>query len=258
MPLLVLRSLRQFCCALAAALACAMPASAGSLTVAVAANMQFMFEPLRQAFEAESGHSLQAIVNSSGKLSAQIAHGAPYHVFLSADMAYPRHLFQQGLAVAEPRVFALGQLVIWTRREFDLRNWQALLASPAVKKIALANPKLAPYGEQSLQALAYFKLDEQLKPKFVLGESLSQTNQFIDSGAADIGFTARSVVMAPQMAGRGQWLAVPAEAYAPIAQGAVILRLGRRDQAALSQQFFDFLFSARAREIFTRYGYLVP
>jgi molybdate transport system substrate-binding protein len=234
------------------------PVNAGSLTVAVAANMQFVFEPLRQAFEAESGHAIQPVVNSSGKLSAQIAHGAPYHVFLSADMDFPQQLFKQGLAVAKPRAYAFGQLVIWSRRDLDLHDWQTLMASNAIKKIALANPKLAPYGQQSLQALAYFKLDAALKNKFVLGESLSQTNQYIDSGAADIGFTARSVVLAPQMAGRGPWIAVPQEAYAPIAQGAVILRLGQQEKTVLAQQFFDFLFSARAQEIFIRYGYLVP
>lgn len=240
----------------AALVLASLPLRAETLTVAVAANMQYAFEPLRQAFEAQTGHQLQPVLQSSGKLSAQIMNGAPYHVFLSADMLYPEALVRQGWGAAAPRPYAFGLLVIWTRRELDLRDWPALLASPAIRKIALANPKLAPYGREALNVLAHYRLDAQLQSKFVLGESLGQANQYIESGAADLGFTALSVVLAPPMAGKGRWIEVPRSAYTPIAQGALLLRHGSKDKPALSQRFLDFLYGDQAQQILARAGYL--
>jgi molybdate transport system substrate-binding protein len=235
------------------------PALADTLTVALAASVQYPFDALSAAFTRASGHTLQPVAGSSGKLTAQIANGAPYDVFLSADMEFPAALFRQGLTSAAPRPYAYGQLVLWTMRsELDLRSWQATLTSNTVRKIAIANPKLAPYGEQSLRALAFFKLDEAVRPKLVFGENIGQTNQYIHSTSADLGFTAKSVVVAPKMAGQGRWIDVPAAAYQPIAQGAVILRRGMKEHPAAAEAFYAFLFGAEARAIFTKYGYLLP
>ena len=230
-----------------------------ALLVAVAASMQYPFEALRAAYQAETGRRLHSVINSSGKLTAQIVNGAPYDVFLSADMAFPQTLFVRGFTSAAPRAYAYGQLVLWTMRTgLDLEHWQTTLTSPAVGKIAIANPKLAPYGEQSLRALAYFKLDARLQDKLVIGESIGQTNQYIHSGAADIGFTAKSVVLAPEMAGQGRWIDLPRSSYQPIAQGAVILRHGMATLPAPALAFLSFLNGPKARAIFAQYGYLLP
>jgi molybdate transport system substrate-binding protein len=231
---------------------------ADTLTVAVAANVQYAFDDLQAAFNTETGHQIKPVYNSSGKFAAQIMNGAPFDVFLSADMEFPEKLYKEGYAAGAPKVYAYGALVLWTMKDLDLKNWQSALAGPAVGKIAVANPKTAPYGRETIKALQYFKLDDTLRPKLVFGESIAQTNQYIHSRAADAGFTAKSVVMSPQMQGKGTWIELPKGSYQPIAQGALILKHGQQTKPKPAQQFYDFLYSANARAILERYGYLLP
>ncbi len=242
-----------------ALLAC-LPSSgfADVLTVAVAANVQYAFDDLQAAFQNETGHTLKPVYNSSGKFAAQIMNGAPFDVFLSADMEYPERLHKEGFAIAAPKVYAYGAIVLWTQKNIDLSKWQSVLAGPTVSKIAVANPKTAPYGRETMKALAHFKLDAVLQPKLVFGESISQTNQYIHSGAADAGFTAKSVVVSPEMQGHGKWIDLPKNSYQPIAQGIVVLKHSHQTSPKLAQQFHDFALSAKARTIFERYGYLLP
>jgi molybdate transport system substrate-binding protein len=239
-------------------LACMASAQAATLTVAVAASVQYAFAELGSAFERETGHRLKPVYNSSGKLAAQITHGAPFDVFLSADMDYPEQLYREGLGAAAPTPYAYGTLVLWTLNGFDLSDWQRLLRSDKVRRIALANPRLAPYGREALMALAHFGLGDILRPKLIYGESVSQVNQYTHSRAADAGFTAKSVVLAPQMRGQGTWIDVPAAAYQPIAQGIIVLKHGLQTHSAAAHAFRDFVLSPRARVIFARYGYLLP
>ncbi|MEN3364793.1 MAG: molybdate transport system substrate-binding protein [Burkholderiales bacterium] len=243
-----------------ATLSAAIPsvASADTLTVAVAANVQFAFDDLQAEFTKQTGHQLKPIYNSSGKFVAQVMNGAPFDVFLSADMEYPEKLHTEGYTSGPPKVYAYGTLVLWTMKDLDLKNWQAVLASPAVAKIAVANPRTAPYGRETIKVLDHFKLNDALKPKLVFGESIAQTNQYIHSKAADAGFTAKSVVVSPEMKGQGRWIELPKGSYQPIAQGAVILRHGQQTNPKVAQQFYDFVYSAKARAIFERYGYLLP
>ncbi|MGH8808826.1 MAG: molybdate ABC transporter substrate-binding protein [Noviherbaspirillum sp.] len=233
-------------------------ALAETLTVAVAANVQYAFDDLQAEFKKETGHDLKPVYNSSGKFTAQIMNGAPFDVFLSADMEYPDKLHKEGFAVAAPKVYAYGALVLWTLKDLDLGKWQSALSGPAVEKIAVANPKTAPYGRETIKALAHFKLDQALQAKMVFGESISQTNQYIHSKAADAGFTAKSVVVSPEMKGQGKWIELPKESYQPIAQGIVVLKHGQQNNAKLAQQFHDFVLSPKARAILERYGYLLP
>lgn len=234
------------------------PASAATLTVAVAANLQYAFDDLQAEFKKETGHGVKPVYNSSGKFAAQIMNGAPFDVFLSADMEYPEKLHKEGFTAAAPRVYAYGTLVLWTLNDIDLGDWRRTLASPAVRRIAVANPKTAPYGRETMKALARLRLDAALKPKLVFGESISQTNQYIHSKAADAGFTAKSVVVSPEMKGQGKWIDLPKEAYQPIAQGIVVLPHGERTHPELARQFQDFILSGRSRAILARYGYLAP
>lgn len=239
-------------------LAVSSPVIADTLTVAVAANVQYVFDDLQAEFQKQTGHNLKPVFGSSGKLTAQIMHGAPYDVFLSADMEYPEKLHKEGFATAAPKVYAHGTLVLWTLKELNLSNWQSMLASPAIRKIAIANPKTAPYGRETMKALAHFRLDETLKPKLVFGESISQTNQYIHSQTADAGFTAKAVVVSPEMKGQGKWIDLPKDSYQPIPQGLVILKHGQQKNPASARQFHDFVLSAKSRMILERYGYLLP
>lgn len=228
------------------------------LTVAVAANMKYAFDDLAVEFRKETGIDVQGVFGSSGKFTAQIKSGAPFDVFLSADMEYPEALYKDGQAVAAPRVYAKGVLVLWTLNPLDLGKGIQVLNEPTVKKIAVANPKLAPYGREAMNALEHYKLHDTVDGKLIYGESISQVNQYIDSKSADIGFTAKSVVLAPEVAGKGSWIEVPKESYQPIAQGAVILRYGAITNPKAAQRFLEFLSSPAARAIFEKYGYLLP
>ncbi|WP_138990733.1 molybdate ABC transporter substrate-binding protein [Larkinella sp. C7] len=229
-----------------------LPATAQKIRVAVAANAQFVMEKLKAGFEAKTSLTLESIVNSSGKLTAQIQNGAPFDVFLSADLHYPELVFQAGLAQAKPKTYAYGLLVLWTRADIDPAKGLAVLADKRITKIAIANPKTAPYGAVAVNTLTQQNLLKSLQSKIVYGESISQVNQYLVSGAVDAGFTAKSVVLEPLLRGKGRWADV--KGAKPIAQGVVLLRKA----TAGSQKFYDYLFSPEARAIFQQYGYQLP
>jgi molybdate transport system substrate-binding protein len=240
---------------LAGWLACGSP-NQNSLVIATAANMQFAMTELTEAFTAETGVACEAVIGSSGKLTAQIQEGAPFDILVSADLKYPRELLRNGFAAEAPTVYAYGRLVLWTVRD-TLSPALSGLADPAIRHIALANPATAPYGAAALQVLQRKGLATELAPKLVYGESIAQTNQFITSAAAEVGFTALSVVRSPAMRDRGRWILIDPADYDPIAQGLVILN-NRPGAAASARQFRDFLRSASARAILEEYGYDVP
>jgi len=228
--------------------------NAPKLTIAVAANVQFAMEDLEAAFEKQTGISLDVIIGSSGKLTAQITQGAPYDLFISADMKYPQRLYDDGLTTAPPKVYAYGALVVMTLEEQDLmENWQTIVQN--APKIAVANPKNAPYGEQAINALKHFQLYEKVSSKLVFGESIAQTNQYILSGACAVGFTAKSVVLSPELKDVGTWLELPEASYQPIEQGVVITTFGAKNHPKAAQEFYDFLFSETADQIFKTFGY---
>ncbi len=233
-------------------------AAAAPLTVAVAANVKFAFDDLQAEFRKSTGIEINSVVASSGKIAAQVQGGAPFDVFLSADMEFPEALHKNGLAVSAPKIYAYGVLVLWTLNPLDLAQGVKVLADPALQKVAIANPKLAPYGREAMRVLDYYQLRAAVEPRLIFGESIAQVNQYIDTQSASIGFTAKSVVLAPQLLGRGKWIEVPRESYQPIAQGVVILKHGAETNAAAAQRFVEFMASPGARNILENYGYLVP
>lgn len=226
------------------------------LTIATAANMQFAMEDLAQVFTQETGINCEVISGSSGKLTAQTKEGAPFDIFVSADMKYPDELFQSGFTHGEPKIYAFGKLILLTMHE-NIKPSLDVLKDDRIKHIAVANPKTAPYGVATLEVLKKYELQDSLKEKFVFGESVSQTNQFILSKVAEIGFTAKSVVKSKNMRGKGNWIEIDENLYTPIAQGIVILnnRDNKRNEA---QKFQVFLFSEKGKEILNKFGYSVP
>jgi molybdate transport system substrate-binding protein len=237
----------------AAAVSCAQ-----EIIVAVAANVQFAVQDLEQAYEQNTGLAIKTVISSSGKLTAQIQNGAPFDVFLSADMKYPDTLYAAGFAAAKPRVYACGALVLWTMKDADLSRGIKILLEDKIRKVAVANPKTAPYGAEAIKVLRHYQMYESVMPKLVYGESIAQVNQYIFSQAAEAGITAKSVVLSPEMRGKGKWIEIDPAAYSPIAQGAVILKHGSKNHPQASQTFYDFLFSEAAKAILKGYGYLVP
>lgn len=222
------------------------------ITVAVAANAQYAMKEIEKQYEKETGVAIELVISSSGKLTAQIKEGAPYDIFLSADMEFPEALYKAGITVETPKIYGYGKLVLWTMRDFDLKKKDILL-SPEVKTIAIANPKVAPYGSAAISAMKFSNQYEKAENKIVYGESISQVSQYIFSQTADIGFTAKSVVLSPEMKNKGKWIDVDAKAYSPIAQGAVLLKAARNKAA--TEKFYKYLYSEKAKAVFRKYGY---
>ena len=224
------------------------------ISIATAANMQFAMKELSKAFTEQTGIKCDIIISSSGKLTAQIKEGAPYDLFVSADMKYPEELYKSGFTTQKPEIYAYGKLVLWSVKK-GLKPNMDQLTNEKIKHIAIANPKTAPYGQAAVDVLNHFGIFEKVEKKLVFGESISQTNQFIISGSAQIGFTAKSVVLSPKVAGTGQWTAIDENNYTPIAQGVVIIKKDNPSENA--EKFYSFLFSERSKEILENYGYLV-
>ncbi|MGA0560622.1 molybdate ABC transporter substrate-binding protein [Larkinella sp. VNQ87] len=227
-------------------------AAAQKIRVAVAANAQFVMEKLQAGFEKKTGLTVEPIVNSSGKLTAQIQHGAPFDVFLSADLDYPEILYKAGLSQTVPRIYAYGLLVLWTQTGFNPAKGLAVLTDKRIHKIAVANPKLAPYGAAAVDMLTRQNRLNALQPKLVYGESIAQVNQYLLSGAVEAGFTAKSVVLEPALRGKGRWVEV--KDAKPIAQGVILLK----NAQPKARKFYEYLFSAEAQAIFRQYGYQTP
>jgi len=220
--------------------------------------VQFTLEDLKAEFTKETGVEVKSVIGSSGKLTSQVENGAPFDVFLSADMKYPKKIYQDSFSAQAPKVYAYGVLVLWTTKDLDLSKGIAVLSDAGVQKIAIADPKVAPYGREAVNALKFYQLYDSLQKELVLGESISQANQFIATGAADIGFTAKSVVLAPNMQSKGKWMEIDPKSYKPIAQGVVVLKYGDQNHSKEAHEFYDFLFSPAAQEIFKKYGYNLP
>jgi len=232
---------------------------AGSVRVAVAANVSYAIDTLVQVFgQKHPDIQVQVILGGTGKLTAQIRHGAPYQMLMAADMAYPEALYVEGLTVDKPKIYARGSLALLSTQKQDFSRGLALLKDPKITKIAIANPKTAPYGKAAFEALRHEGLLEALQPKFVFGESISQTVTHTVT-AADIGLVAKSALYSPQMTAYregAQWAEIPQESYTPIDQGVVILRSAKSNPEV--KAFYDFLLSPEAGRILVRYGYRLP
>lgn len=234
--------------------------SSSTLTIAVASSMQFaMADLLKEFHTAHPDLTVKATYGSSGNFFAQIQNQAPFDVFLAADMDYPARLVKAGLALDDLSTYAVGGLVLWAPKDSSLaveKLGSSVLNNPAVKKIAIANPKLAPYGAAAVAALQSLKLYTQAEPKLVLGENIAQTAQFVESGAADVGILALSHALAPQMKDKGRFWEVPSDAFPPIQQGMVILK--RTPNADAARTFRDFLLGPAAGRILQRHGFKLP
>lgn len=239
-----------------------------SVSVAAAANLVYALEALNAAFLSSENPlskvgeptTLTSTTGASGTLVAQIRHGAPFDLFLSADLDYPQALVASGHADASSLLtFATGRLVLWTTRPgaaITLASIAGTVGDPAVKKLAVANHDTAPYGRAALQALDRLRLASVAQPKLVTGENITQTAQFVETGAADAGFVALSLVLSPKLKDRGRWLEVPATLHAPLAHGAVLTTRGAANPAAA--RYLAFLRTEPAKKILRDFGYAVP
>lgn len=235
-------------------------ACADDLTVAAAADLNFALRDLAADFQARTGHRVSVVYGSSGNFFAQIQNGAPFDVFLSADLSYPRQLEQLGLiAPGSLKVYAIGKLVLWgpktAQSDLQALGMKALLA-PGVQQIAIANPRHAPYGRAAVAALQHAGLYDRVKPELVYAENIAQAAHYVESGNADLGLIALSIALSPEMQSKGAYWAVPDGWYPPLEQGAVILK--RTRHLAAARAFVDYLKSPAAAAILKRYGFSLP
>jgi molybdate transport system substrate-binding protein len=249
---------------LAAVPGCSQPSGGAGgrlVRVAAASDLKLALEDVVAGFRrGHPGIRVEVTPGSSGKLFTQLSNGAPFDLFLSADVEYPRRLIDAGLAVRESEfLYAVGHLVIWVPRTSPL-DVQKLgvkaLLDPAARKVAIANPRHAPYGRAAEAALKSLGVYEQVRDRLVLGENIQQTAQFVQAGAADAGLLALSLAVAPPLRDEGRYAEVPAEAYPRIEQGGVILARAQDREAA--EALRAFLIGPEGKAVLHRYGFFVP
>ena len=240
---------------IAACLLFAMPAFAQNLKVAVAANLQSVIKVLGKDFKQKTGIEIEPIAGSSGNLTTQIKNGAPFDLFLSADMTFTEALFKEGFSVKKPVVYARGSLIICSNQDIGFENWERLLLTERIKKIAIANPAIAPYGKAAEATLTKKGIFNDIKQKIVYGESISQVNTYITTGVTEVGFTTLSLVKDPAYKTKLFWKVIDPKTYSPIEQGMVLLKRAANNTNAV--KFYQYILSPAARVIFEEYGYHV-
>ena len=241
---------------LALSLIC-MTSYAGEIKVAVAANVSYAMNDLKKAFNKLYPETkVHVTLGSSGKLTAQINNGAPYQLFLAANMMYPEFLYEKGMAVTQPTIYAQGSLAYLSSKAPDFSKGINLVKDEHIKKIAIANPKTAPYGKAALEALKNGRVYQTIKHKLVYAESVSQTVTYAIT-AAEVGFIAKSSLYSDAMSHYKEgvdWYEVDTTLFTPIDQGVVVLKQGKGN--AEVESFYQFILSKQAKEILKSYGYL--
>ena len=232
-------------------------ARAEKITVAAASDLKFAMDEIVATFRtANPASDVEVVYGSSGKFHTQIQQGAPYDLYFSADIAFPRNLAKVGLAASEVTPYAVGRIVLWSATLDATRMTLASLADPKVTRVAIANPRHAPYGKRAEEALRASGLWEKVEPKLVYGENIAQAAQFVLTGNAQVGVIALALARSPELASRGGYWLVPAELHEPLEQGFIVTR--RAAGNALARRFADHMASKEARAVMARYGFVRP
>ena len=234
-------------------------AVAEEITIAAASDLNFAFKEIVTEYEKASGNHVKLTLGSSGNFYAQIQNGAPFDLYFSADIRYPQKLVESGHAVADSLYrYAIGRIVVWALNQSSIQVERGLetLLDPRIRKIAIANPKHAPYGRAAVAAMEHVQVYDRIKDKLVLGENIAQAGQFVESGAADVGIIALSLALAPPMQAAGHYWEIPADAHPPIEQGAVMLTGGKNSEGA--KAFLSFIQGAEGQTMMKRYGFVIP
>ncbi len=233
-------------------------ANAGeTVTIAGAADLKFAMDEIIVSFKrANPAAQIEAIYGSSGQLSMQIRQGAPYDLFFSADMAYPRALKEEGFSASDVRLYAVGHIVLWSLT----RNAGALtlkdLADPGIQKVAMANPQHAPYGKRAEEALKAAGVWDTVEPKLVFGENIAQAAQYVQGGNAQVGIISLSLALSPELVKQGKYVPIPDNLHQPLEQGYIMTK--RASNNPLAVAFAHFVAGEEARSIMSGYGFVLP
>lgn len=232
-------------------------AVAETITVAAAADLKFAMTRIVTAFqERHPADRVEVIYGSSGKLHTQIRQGAPYDLYFSADIDFARRLAEDGFTAGAVVAYAHGRIVLWSPRLDATRMTLETLLDPAISRIAIANPRHAPYGQRAVEVLRAAGIWERVEPKLVYGDNIAHTAQFVESGNAQVGILALALALAPELARQGGYGLIPDELHRPLEQGFVVTR--RAAGSELARRFAAFIRSAEAGAVLTRYGFVLP
>lgn len=225
------------------------------VSIAAASDLKFALDSVISVYIKQyPNNKIQVTYGSSGKFFEQIQYDAPFDLYFSADVIYPKKLKEQGLTISEVKTYGIGRIVIWSKKiDPNIEKMNSLL-NPKLNKIAIANPEHAPYGEKAKESIIYYKIYEKVKNKFVFGENISQTAQFVQLAAADIGIVALSLALSPNMQkDGGKYYVIPEVSHKPLEQGYVILKHAKNNPNAL--KFYNFVASPTAVRILTHFGF---
>ena len=232
---------------------------ASEIKIAVAANVSYAIDDLKKEFnKLYPDTKVNVTLGSSGKLTAQIINGAPYQLFMSANMKYPKALYEDKIAITKPIVYAQGALAIFSNKTRDFSKGISLLKDKTISRVAIANPKTAPYGKAAFEAIKKAMIYDEIKNKFVYAESISQTVSYTVT-ATDIGIIAKSSLYSPRMSRfekNKNWVEIDSSLYTPINQGIVILKEDENNSDV--EKFYRFVLSQKAKKIFEDFGYITP
>ncbi|MDO9274231.1 MAG: molybdate ABC transporter substrate-binding protein [Lutibacter sp.] len=228
---------------------------AQKVSVAAASDLKFALDSIILVYHKQHPkEKIQVTYGSSGKFFEQIQYDAPFDIYFSADVNYPKKLKEKGFAISEVKIYGIGRIVIWSKKVNPTIEKMNSLLNPKLNKIAIANPDHAPYGEKAKESMLYYKIYDQVKNKFVYGENISQTAQFVQLGAADIGIVALSLALSPSMKKEGgKYYIIPEKSHNPLEQGYVILKQAKNNPNAV--KFYDFMATPKAISILTHFGF---
>jgi molybdate transport system substrate-binding protein len=225
------------------------------IIIAAAADLKFAMDSIVSAYKAQNPSAdIEVTYGSSGKFFEQISNDAPFDIFFSADIDYPNKLKDKGLAIGNIKTYGIGQIVLWSKKTDPDKEQMKTLLNADINKIAIANPDHAPYGKRAQESLQYYKLYDKIQSKLVFGDNISQTAQFVTTGAADIGIVALSLALSPAMkSAGGKYYLIPEQSHTPLEQAYALLKHASGNSTA--NQFYDFISSSKAVNILKYYGF---
>ncbi|PIQ10448.1 MAG: molybdate ABC transporter substrate-binding protein [Hydrogenophilales bacterium CG18_big_fil_WC_8_21_14_2_50_58_12] len=239
------------------ALAASGAAQAGKITIAAAADLKFAMGEIVTAFQkANPGEAVDVIYGSSGKFHTQIQQDAPYDLYFSADIKFPQELAKAGLAASAVKPYAFGRIVLWSSTQDASKMTLASLTDPRIARIAIANPKHAPYGKRAEEALRSAGVWDKVEAKLVYGENIAHTAQFVQTGNAQAGIIALALAVNPELASKGGYWLIPDNLHEPLEQGFIITQ--RAAANPLAQSFADYMGGKAARAVMVKYGFVLP
>jgi len=242
---------------LAFAVLFAASAHAEKITIAAASDLKFAMDEIVATFkQSNANDEIEVIYGSSGKFHTQVQQNAPYDLYFSADIGFPRELAKAGFAASEVKPYAFGRIVLWSATQDATKMTLASLTDPKITRVAIANPKHAPYGKRAEEALRASGLWEKVEPKLVYGENIAHTAQFVQTGNAQAGIIALALAVNPELANRGGYWLIPDNLHEPLEQGFIITK--RAEGNALAKRFADYMGSKPVRAVMTKYGFVLP